>query len=342
MHNKAQIVIIDDEKVIRENLSEYLTEFGFKTILAENGLEGVQKVIDKKPDLIICDIDMPGLNGYEVYGQIQQLPELSITPFIFLTAKSSANELRQGMQLGADDYITKPFKLSDILHSVNKRLEKAAKVRAITGKKLDLLAENELVGVFFYQKSGFNYMNKRLRDKLGVSLKSVSNLSMQDVLAEPENNFILEKINSCLEGVSLHIKEKLKLTKRNKSVLNATLDANHTKLAGENTIIGLIQFNGAQVPQLEVLSSALHADTSDFDTAENPGSPPELTKNLTKRENEILTLICQGLTNGEIALKLKLSNRTVENHRANILNKTNCKNTAHLVVFGIKHLSINV
>ncbi|WP_071189704.1 response regulator [Trichormus sp. NMC-1] len=118
------ILVIEDETQIRLNLQEILELGDFSVITAADGTIGLQLAKSKNPDLIICDIMMPGLNGYEVLQELRQDPQSADIPLIFLTAKIGRNDLRQGMGLGADDYITKPFEPFEILQAVTARLER--------------------------------------------------------------------------------------------------------------------------------------------------------------------------------------------------------------------------
>lgn len=119
------ILVIEDNNEIRENTSEILELAGFKTITAENGRQGVDLALKNKPDLIICDIMMPELDGYGVLHLLRKNVETESVPFIFLTAKTERSDFRKGMEMGADDYITKPFDDSELLSAVEVRLKKA-------------------------------------------------------------------------------------------------------------------------------------------------------------------------------------------------------------------------
>lgn len=118
------ILVIEDETQILLNLQEILELADFSVITADNGKIGLQLAKIKKPDLIICDIMMPEVDGYEVLRQLRQDPKCADIPFIFLTAKADRNHFRQGMGLGADDYISKPFEPFEILEAVKARLQR--------------------------------------------------------------------------------------------------------------------------------------------------------------------------------------------------------------------------
>lgn len=123
---KKHILLIEDNHEIRENTTEILELANYVVTAAANGKEGVEKALENKPDLIICDIMMPVLDGYGVLHLIHKNPALSNVPFIFLTAKSERNDFRKGMEMGADDYITKPFTDIELLNAIDSRMKKSA------------------------------------------------------------------------------------------------------------------------------------------------------------------------------------------------------------------------
>jgi two-component system alkaline phosphatase synthesis response regulator PhoP len=120
----TRILIIEDEIQIRNNLEQILQLSGYETVTAENGLIGVELAIAHPPDLILCDIMLPELDGYGVLAALRQEKSTFAIPLIFLTAKAEFKDLRQGMELGADDYLTKPFEQSELLRAINTRLER--------------------------------------------------------------------------------------------------------------------------------------------------------------------------------------------------------------------------
>ena len=119
------LLLIEDNTEIRENTAEILELAGYQVRTAANGKLGVELVVQEKPDLIICDIMMPVLDGYGVLHLLNKNPELAGIPFIFLTAKAERSDFRKGMEMGADDYITKPFSDIELLNAVESRLKKA-------------------------------------------------------------------------------------------------------------------------------------------------------------------------------------------------------------------------
>lgn len=121
-----KILVIEDESLTRNIFLESLKTEGFQTISADNGLVGVQQAQEQLPDLVVCDIRLPELDGYDVLTILRQNPTTAITPFIFLTAKTTKAEVRQGMESGADDYLTKPTTVEELLGAIAAQLEKQA------------------------------------------------------------------------------------------------------------------------------------------------------------------------------------------------------------------------
>src|SRR5215475_11714107 len=117
-----KILVIEDEPEMRRNLATILRLENFQPLTAENGRVGLESVRAHKPDLILCDVMMPELDGYGVIAALRADPETVAIPFIFLTAKGEKPDIRAGMNLGADDYLTKPVAKPDLLFAIRSRL----------------------------------------------------------------------------------------------------------------------------------------------------------------------------------------------------------------------------
>ncbi len=131
------ILIIEDNRDVRENTAEILELANYKVLQAENGKIGIELAQLNKPDLIICDIMMPVLDGYGVIHLLSKSTATAGIPFIFLTAKSERSDLRKGMEMGADDYITKPFSDIELLNAIESRLKKNEILRTGFSKNID-------------------------------------------------------------------------------------------------------------------------------------------------------------------------------------------------------------
>jgi len=155
------ILVIEDNKDIRENTAEILDLAGYKTFTAENGKKGVDIAVREKPDVIVCDIMMPELDGYGVLHLLRKNDATQTIPFIFLTAKTERSDFRKGMEMGADDYVTKPFEDIELLNAIEIRLRKAE----ILGNKYALSQEGLSQFIKDVKDSG---LMKQLADQYNV------------------------------------------------------------------------------------------------------------------------------------------------------------------------------
>lgn len=201
-----KVLLIEDDETISDNLCEMLRMNGYEVEIAENGEEGLRKAHYSIPSIIVSDVTMPMMNGYELIQKIRDIPALYNVPFIFITANMERDNLRKGMDLGADDYITKPFKAQELLDSIKMRLEKRAMQENLNGyehknisvvkKAIDSLTKTEKK-ILMLVATGLD--NKELAATLFVSRRTV----------EKHRANILEKMqlggnNGLLRFVSLH------------------------------------------------------------------------------------------------------------------------------------------
>ena len=126
----TRLLIIEDEDVIRQNVLEMLEFEGFETFEAADGLAGLQMAREQLPDLIICDIMMPELDGFGVLEELRSNSATATLPLIFLTAKADRDSMRVGMNLGADDYLTKPFTQAELLGAIHSRLDRHSTIES--------------------------------------------------------------------------------------------------------------------------------------------------------------------------------------------------------------------
>lgn len=137
-----KIVVIEDNPDVRNNLKEILESAGYSVETAENGEIGLEVLKRTMPDLILCDIMMPELDGYGLLKAVRSSKVLASTPFVFLTAKTAREDLSKGMELGADDYIMKPFTIAELLKRVRIRLDKRKEVLERSEQKIKEVTSN--------------------------------------------------------------------------------------------------------------------------------------------------------------------------------------------------------
>lgn len=151
-----KILLIEDDRAVRENTAELLELANYHVITASNGKSGLQKAKNEAPDLIICDIMMPELNGYGVLQILSKNPETKYIPFIFLSAKMEHKDIRKGMNLGADDYITKPYDESELFSTIESRLAKSAIIK----ERLEVKQPTEFDMVFDEPIKSLDYLKQ--------------------------------------------------------------------------------------------------------------------------------------------------------------------------------------
>ncbi|HMO40818.1 MAG TPA: response regulator [Saprospiraceae bacterium] len=149
-----KILVVEDNLEVRENLAEILELSGYEVLTAEDGTAGVDVAVSNPPDLIICDVMMPKLDGFGVLNILSKRPETADIPFIFLTAKAEKSDFRRGMNLGADDYITKPFYKDELLAVVEVRLRKSEQLR----KRFDRTEQG--LSAFINEARGYEELRK--------------------------------------------------------------------------------------------------------------------------------------------------------------------------------------
>lgn len=177
--------MIEDEKLIRQNLRFILSKNNYVCEVAEDGIDGVLKIETMQPDLVLCDIMLPGLNGFDVLKKIRSNSKCINLPFIFLTARADEKDKRLGMNLGADDYLVKPFSTKELLETIERRLYFA-------GTKLEKQQADTLTSAYniFYTVSSHEYL---------TPLNSVINFSSillgeTEAVLTPQQHQLLEKI----------------------------------------------------------------------------------------------------------------------------------------------------
>ena len=172
-----KVLLIEDNEGVRETTADILMLADYEVQTAENGKIGVEKALEFHPDVIICDVMMPELDGYGVLHILGKKPEMASIPFIFLTAKSEKQDMRKGMNLGADDYLTKPFEETELLDAVESRL-----------KKNNLLRQefqNNVQGIdsFFAEASQYKELQDLSKDRTLKKYEKKQNIFMEDGLA---------------------------------------------------------------------------------------------------------------------------------------------------------------
>ncbi len=355
-----KILIIDDYSPLLEEMAEFLEMEGYQVETAKNGAEGVQKALLHTPDMILCDILMPELDGYHVYQVISKIPQLSAIPFIFITAKATPDDYRKGLDLGVDDYLTKPFTLVQLLSTIEKRFEKVNRYKSLKDEIVNYFFTNSLLSIFIIKNDKVTYINDKFKEVTGYTISEINSIKPEKIIVGNSDE-IFYNIKLLVMGVKKDYQTDITFLTKKRKIKKVTTYFSALLISNEVAVIGscveksgdniLIENNRA-VPEstfirfVNFLSNTNKKELANEFTSlyELMLAEQEVKRKLTKqkikiskREKEILKLICLGYKNKEIAEKLFISSRTVDNHRANLLRKTNTKNTAELVALAIKN-----
>ena len=317
-----KILIIEDDTVLRENTAEFIKGQNFEVFIAEDGLMGVQQTLKHLPDLILCDISMPNMNGYDFYKTIKQIKNTSTIPLVFFSARTEVEDIRAGMQLGADDYITKPFSLYELLKVINTRLAKYDTLVQINNEKLNALIDHPTLGIYIYQKGKFIFYNSPLANIFGYNYDEFSSINFEELLDDKycDKAKILNDIDRCLKDSEGSISIKLEATHKITNTVLVELFGTVITYKGYTSLAGnVFRLNSKN---------------------QSPFIFKDVVKDLPKlstRELEVLELICKGKSTIETSKILFLGQRTIDTYRAKLLEKTESKNIAELIMYAIRN-----
>ncbi len=365
--NKLVLLIEDDESLLYST-KDFLEEEGFSVICASDGMEGVQKALTRHPDIILADISLPKLDGYQIYKTLQENQNTMFIPFIFITAKSSAEDIRAGMQLGADDYITKPYDYEELLTTINTRIEKQEKLFSSSNDKYNALLENTLAGVFIIDENyKLVFYNSKFLKLFDYEEREINKIAFTDLFIPNDKEKIESKSRKLFRGIQNHFSLQCTGIDRKQKQIPVSVYAGQSFIKGKSMLIGNILKEDAILSKekdnhkfskdnydehemsnaveyilkhKELISPTQTKQLKILSKKPKTSSEPEIK--LTNREKEVLQYICEGYTNQEIGEKLFISQRTVDGHRSNLMDKTYTRNTAELVTFAIKHELVNV
>jgi DNA-binding response OmpR family regulator len=227
------ILIIEDTVELRENIAEVLVCEGFEVLQAGNGIAGIELALKHSPDLILCDIMMPGPNGFEVLKSLKYKGDQLQVPFIFISALDERKDIREGMGLGADDYLVKPFTIKELLTAIQVRIEKHQSLESRIKSRIEsieselLLNISELETLVDSQKVQLDQAVTQ-KELATEKLKEKQELLMQDALRSIEINNIIQELtaqlNFALQKNNLTEDQRITLSGlrnklRNKSIL---------------------------------------------------------------------------------------------------------------------------
>ena len=238
LENKTKILIIEDDLNILETTAEYLSLENYNVIKATDGDEGIKMAIKHFPDLILCDINMPKVNGYDVFLTLQNNYFTSLIPFIFLTAKSEKEDIFKGMQLGANDYIVKPFNYDILLNTIKIRLQKYGNLINTNEEKFSAIIKNSADWIWISDMYGnITFSNDVCEEITGFNKNNILGNTIldyipiyefADISSNHNTKFNKEKLKNNFE----HVVKRADGTNVNVDVSTSIILNNENKVAG--------------------------------------------------------------------------------------------------------------
>jgi len=369
-NSKRVILIIEDDVQLAKVISNLFKIQGiYDPYIAENGSVGIQKAFELIPDMIICDIGMSDIDGYQVFKILKESSITSMIPFIFLTGRSEVDDISLDFSLVADDYIVKPFQNDELLQSIKTRLAKYDQFVDLSRKNFQALLNISPNIIFILNEKGFTDISPSFTRILGYSGEDVESKSLKDIVVEQDRLRIVGDLNKSFRGVEGTISTTARLVKKNLDKVDINLFLQKgTTIKGKPNIVGVMiekagaMNNNGMLMNEEEIKNELQRIAAYISENENDVSEELVNQlkgvyqsysqankanngdviDLSKREKEVLVLSCKGFPIKQIADQLFISDRTVEKHRANLMAKTGSKNIVEVIIYAIKHDLIEI
>jgi len=297
------ILIIEDEEELRDGIAEILSYEGYNVSQAANGSEGLKLAVKKSPDLILCDILMPEIDGYEVLRQLKARKQNAIIPFIFLTALNERVNYRRGMELGADDYLTKPFSREELLKAVSSQIYKYSNFEKQIKLKVDQI-ENDLSNKIAWLKADNEEKQEYIR-QLSTHNEYLDSKLKENELKLMQEFFNLVETNNTIQNIKKIISARLKNVKLNaeqkKILLEIKSKLNKKKNLFNSWTVFQLRFNQVYPNFISNLTSRI------------PG--------LTQYELVFLSATVMGLSTSQLGDLLNISDDSVRKSRYRLKKK---------------------
>lgn len=360
MNFQKKILVIEDDERLGFTIQNVLKVHHYDVLVTNNGASGIQKAFEYNPDLILCDINMDVVDGYQVYRVLEESSILNRIPFIFLTGSSELEDIRYGMALGADDYVVKPFVNADLIKSIEKRLEKFSTIREEARLGFNQLFNLSPVSIFLFDGSKIYKANQSFTKHVKINEDELIGRKIDDLLdtgslkkiQEKLKNHRPEKSEIFNDDVTLQIDENVDIQSHlvisefekyssYKLYIGILSDVNQSKSEIDgNQYAGEI-YNLLKHENIKISEALGEKITSIFKQKSlNPKNQTNIF--FTKRENEILCLSMEGLPIKVIAGRLGISDRTVEKHRTRLMEKAGANNMIEVIVFALKNSLIEI
>ncbi len=360
MNFQKKILVIEDDQALGTTIQNVLAFNNYDVYFANNGATGIQKAFEYNPDLILCDINMDPLDGYQVYRVLEESSILNRIPFIFLTGSSELEDIRFGMSLGADDYIVKPFNNADLLKTIEKRLEKFRAIREDATKEFDRLFNLSSVGILIFDGNKVHKNNLAFRKLIRIGKDELAGITIEKLIDEQSVLKLKASISSYVTNKNEIFSDTVNLIVNSGEVQQMQLVVSEFEKFSDYTLfIGLFSMTTDAASQTDDLqyakdvyrllrhenikiSEALGEKITAIFRQKQLNIQKQSNTFYTKRENQVLYLSMEGLPIKVIADRLSISDRTVEKYRTRLMEKSGASNMIEVIVFALRNSLVEI
>jgi len=359
MNAQTNILIIDDDQRLGRTIENVLKSNGYDVCYANSGALGIQKAFEYNPDLILCDVNMDPVDGYQVYNVLKESSLIDRIPFIFITGNSDLQDIRFGLNLGVDDYFVKPFDNNNLISSIEKRLSKYRKLKEIGKNEFNALFKISPYGIFLFKGDMIFDANQALIKMLELDEKKISSYSIDEIFDTASLHSVKESIDKCSKGLLSSISQNVILVSKNGHKSQALFSVSvYEKYSNRSLMMGLLLLNSSDkdtendVYISEILrifkkenievTEAMGKKLTDIFKIHTIKVKQQLDSIFSDRENQVLHLSMEGLPIKMIADRLLISDRTVEKHRSSMMAKTNSNNMIEVIIYALRNNLIDI
>lgn len=359
MNTQTKILLIDDDQRLGRTIENVLKSNGYDVCYANNGALGIQKAFEYNPELILCDINMDPIDGYQVYNALKESTLIDRVPFMFLTANADLEDIRFGLNLGVDDYFIKPFENNNLIGSIEKRLAKYRRFKEIGKQEFNTLFKLSPYGIFLFDGNMILEANPALIKILELDEVNLKSYSINEILDTSSFLDIEERIHKCTKGLLSSFRENVIIISKNGQRKRAYFSASvYEKYSNHPLMMGLVLLNTgnneteAEIYVTEILkilkkenivvTETMGEKLTDIFKIQNVKIKKQTNSVFSDRENQVLRLSMEGLPIKIIADKLSISDRTVEKHRSSMMSKTNSNNMIEVIIYALRNNLIDI
>ena len=360
MNFQKKILVIDGDKDFWETIKDPLAFHNYNACYASDGASGIQKALEFNPDLILCDINTDPIDGCQVYKLLWDSFLLKGVPFVFLKQNATFEDVRQGLNFGADDFLTKPINIHDLITSIEVRLKKFKTSNYQDSHEFNTLFQLSPIGIIIFSEHAVIRANSSIKGILKIDNQRFINIRIDDLFENSSLLRIKSWIQQSVNGDSIIFNDCITI----KDILAKELEMNLVLYDFSNSP-DFNQFIGFFTPLIPVnsylINDQLANQVCNLLKREKIAIPDDLEEKITylikqrtlsynnqnnsffsKRENQVLCLSMEGMPIKTIADKLSISSRTVEKHRTKLMEKSGSNNIVAVIVFAIKNGLIKI